>query len=936
MKFKFYISILLLITFFLQAILTSGQTTIKGIVLDKITGEEQIGATVLVLNDSSSSTITDLFGRFQISTNLGFPFTLNVTFIGYENQEILVTNDSLDLTIKLIEDSKIIKGVVVIGQNIDKELQSSPLINERWSLRDLEESASASFYEDLGNGMGVDKTTASLGFTIINTRGFNSTSPVRTLQIIDGVDNQAPGLNFSLGNFLGSSELDVLSVDIISGASSPFYGPNAFNGVISMQTKNPFFQKGLSAIVKVGERNLREAAFRYAASTRNKDSLEVFAFKVNFSFIQADDWPADNYEAITGGKTNETNPGRWDAINTYGDEFYPPYKYDIISWSHPGLGTFHRIGYKEIDLTDYDTKNYKANLALHFRTNPKLDYESPEFIISSSFGSGTTVYQGDNRFSLRDILFLQNRIEFRKSGKWFIRAYTTHEDAGNSYDPYFTALQLQEKAKTNKNWGYDYSVYWKNNIVPKMKQEGYPELIFNTETGLFEQDDEAALAWISENQDLLTSWHALTANETNKENGSDGFYEPGTNRFDIAFNEITSAKSNEEEGGTRFYDKSALYHFQGEHVFETKFIDQITVGGNGRLYTPDSDGTIFYDTAGTKITNWEVGAYVGLNKDFFEDKLQASVTVRVDKNENFNLVATPAASLVWNPKQNNYFRLSFSSAIRNPTLSDQYLFLNVGPATLAGNLTGVENLITEESFKIFINTLNPDDLEFFSLDPVQPEKVKTFEVGYRTTISNSFYIDAGYYYSSYNSFLGYRLGIDSEFTETGFPVLSTLEVYRYAANSSNQVTTQGITIGLNYYFWELYQLSGNYSWNKLNTIIEDPIIPAFNTPEHKFNIGISGRDIKIPIGNTRLNGFGFNVNYKWVEGFLFEGSPQFTGFVPTYDLLDAQINLKVKKINTTFKIGASNLLNNKQFQTYGGPKIGRLAYFSIRYDFYKI
>ena len=46
--------------------------------------------------------------------------------------------------------------------------------------------------------------------------------------------------------------------------------------------------------------------------------------------------------------------------------------------------------------------------------------------------------------------------------------------------------------------------------------------------------------------------------------------------------------------------------------------------------------------------------------------------------------------------------------------------------------------------------------------------------------------------------------------------------------------------------------------------MDDPIIPAFNTPEHKFNISVSGRDI--------FNKFGFNINYKWIEGFIFEGS----------------------------------------------------------------
>lgn len=138
----------------------------------------------------------------------------------------------------------------------------------------IKETPAVNFYSGLGALKDVDLTTASLGFTIINTRGFNSTNPVRSLQLIDGVDNQSPGLNFSLGNFLGASELDVLKVDLVVGASSAFYGPNAFNGVISMETKNPFIHKGLSATVKVGERNLLEGAVRWADAFKNKKEMK--------------------------------------------------------------------------------------------------------------------------------------------------------------------------------------------------------------------------------------------------------------------------------------------------------------------------------------------------------------------------------------------------------------------------------------------------------------------------------------------------------------------------------------------------------------------------------------------------------------------------------------------------------------------------------------
>src|SRR5690606_15317953 len=117
--------------------------------------------------------------------------------------------------------------------------KESPLTVETMGIIAIKETPAANFYEGLGNLKGVDVTASSLSFKVINTRGFNSTSPVRSLQIIDGVDNQSPGLNFSLGNFLGASELDVQKVDLIVGASSAYYGPNAFNGVIAMQTKSP-------------------------------------------------------------------------------------------------------------------------------------------------------------------------------------------------------------------------------------------------------------------------------------------------------------------------------------------------------------------------------------------------------------------------------------------------------------------------------------------------------------------------------------------------------------------------------------------------------------------------------------------------------------------------------------------------------------------------
>ncbi|MFZ4544093.1 MAG: TonB-dependent receptor [Saprospiraceae bacterium] len=923
----------------------SAQVIIHGKTLDDKTSETLIGANILIKGTTNEGVLSDYDGEFELKTSRTLPLTLVISYIGYTTKEVIVTNAKERVILRLVEENFIMSEVEIKGQRISDKQKESPLTVESLDALAIKQAASNNFYDALGSQKGVDLTTASLGFTIINTRGFNSTSPVRSLQIIDGVDNQSPGLNFSLGNFLGASELDVNKVDLIVGASSAFYGPNAFNGVISMKTKNPFYNKGLSVSLKGGERNLFEGAIRYANTVKNKTGNDFMAYKFNFSYMRAYDWEADNYDPITDSEVNKTNPGGFDAVNIYGDEYSPTFDQSTAPLFSPyvGLGQYHRTGYKEKDLVDYNTKNLKTSAAVHFRLKPSLKDDSPELIYNFNLGNGTTVYQGDNRFSLRDIVFFQNRLEFRKKDKFFIRAYNTQEDAGRSFDPYFTSLLLLERNKSNEAWNNDYVYYWRTNYgKKKMNELGYPKDVFNPSTFMVEIDKDKANQWIKDNQPLLTEWHKLsriyadTVTVAPSQSKGIGFLEPGTARFKEVFDEITLRKSNKRlvasEAGTRFFDRSALYHVQGEYKFNPSWTDEITVGGSFRQYRPNSEGTIFYDTAGRKILNTEYGIYAGIEKKLMNNRIKTNATLRMDKNLNFPYLFSPAASIVYQPDKTNYFRLSFSSAIRNPTLTDQYLFLNVGRAILAGNVNGVDNLITIKSFRDYLDSnFDKKQLSYFNIPAIKPEKVKSLEVGYRTTLFEKVFVDASYYFSVYDDFLGFNIGVKSNFDQvTGFPI--GVQAYRYAANSTNRVTTQGFSAGANYYFKKYYMLSGNYSWNKLNKeLVDDPIIPAFNTPRHKFNISISGRDM-----GKNNNKFGFLVNYKWIEGFTFEGSPQFTGFIPTYDLLDAQVNYRVPKINTTFKLGASNVLNKLQFQTYGGPRIGRLAYFTVIYDFVKI
>lgn len=963
---------LLLAAGLLAGALAHGQESrVAGTVSDAETGEAIIGA-VVKAEGVAGGTVTDLDGRFLLQVEKAPPFTLTVQYFGYVEQAVAISELGSEVRVRMVPDAVLLGDAQVVRQRISDRQKQAPLTVETMDLLAIREVAGGDFYEGLGNLKGVDMTAASFGFKVINTRGFNSTSPVRSLQLIDGVDNQSPGLNFSLGNFLGASDLDVLKVDVIAGASTAYYGPGAFNGVISMTTKSPWQFPGLDVSVKGGERSMLEAAVRWAEVLGDSTGKRNWAYKLNAYALRADDWRAENYGPTDNSPTEASNPGGYDAVNIYGDEdvsFNNNYTSFSGRRNYPGLGKFIRNGYKESELVDYGTQNLKLGGSLHHRINDSL-----EVIVASNFSTGSTVYQGDNRYRLKDIRFFQHRLEIRQEGRWHARAYVTHEDAGRTYDIYTTALRLQDAAGQTgggNGWNIPYTTYWGNTITPLM--EALPGYITVNQAVQLGWGQAQWMAWqeqfILDNQATVQGFHQQAQDHANSQDNAylDPFYAPGTERFAQKHDEITGKRFT--EGGSLFYDRSVLAHASGAYTFDlgarpsdvggegqaNRKDLQLTVGGNVRQYLPNSAGTIFRDTGDVRIRNSEFGLVAGLEKKLVEEKLTATATLRMDKNENFNALLSPALSLVYANSPARVWRASFSSAIRNPTLADQYLYYNVGRALLLGNVDGQfeagrDSLFTLESFGDFrSNNLERSRLEYFNIDRLRPEQVKTIELGYRGTHGEHLYVDVGAYNSWYTDFIGYLIGLHADFPQAGNVPPVALQAYRVAANASAMVVTRGVNAGITWYRPRL-TYTFNYSYNKLISGADDPIIPAFNTPLNKFNAGLNARDRKIPF--TSLKRLGYGMNWKYVEGYTFEGSPQFTGPIPSYDMVDVQASVKFPKEGLTVKIGASNLfgllplwdsslpdgdrlhraLHNDVYLVHGGPRIGRLAYVQLAYE----
>ncbi|WP_431209708.1 TonB-dependent receptor domain-containing protein [Puia sp. P3] len=298
-----------------------------------------------------------------------------------------------------------------------------------------------------------------------------------------------------------------------------------------------------------------------------------------------------------------------------------------------GQGSFlvSRTGFKEIDVIDPVTEILKLSGGLYFKFKPNL-----ELSVTGNYGTGNTVYTGSDRYSLKDLKIGQYKVELR-ADRWFLRAYTTQENSGQAFNATVTSQLVNEAIKPSYNPANP-AASW------------YPQY---------------AGAYLLAR---LQGANAATANAAARGAADNGAPAPGTSAFKTIFDQVRSLPI--PRGGL-FVDRTNLYQAEGQYNLSdyVKVLDVI-VGGNWRLYTLNSQGTLFADSAGRINTN-EYGGYVQLSKKLFDDKLKLTASGRYDKNENFKGKFTPRVSAVITVAPDNFIRASYQNAYRFPTNQNQ-------------------------------------------------------------------------------------------------------------------------------------------------------------------------------------------------------------------------------------------------------------------------
>ena len=923
---------LLILSLFFCSI-TFAQNTISGSVTDS-NNQPIPGANIKVVGNAAF-TVSDADGKFTLSSPKTAPFMLEVTSVGFESKNVKITSNNQKVSIKLGSQETQLNEIVVSATRTPERVLESPVTIERMGIREIKKTASPSFYDGLENLKEVQMNTSSMSFKSINTRGFATVANTRFMQLVDGMDNSSPLLNFVLGNMIGVSEIDVQSVELLPGASSALYGANAFNGILFMNSKSPFTNEGISTYLKYGSTSQKAAGTNqyldYGIRMAKAFSPKL-AMKANLTFMNGTDWYATNYNDKTVAGINRSNQN-YDGINVYGDEVSTNIKGVGQSLAAMGLisqGAVNllpnynvsRTGYNEVDLTDNKASNTKIDFSLHYRP---FGNENLEIIWQSKFGYGNAVYQGANRYYLNNFFMQQHKLEF-KGKNFFVRGYTTTEDGGKSYDMLFTGININRKWKDDKTW-------------------------FGQYAGAYIQSTLAGMT--SENANIVARKVADT-----------GRFLPGTTDFKNAFSQVTNEAS--VLSGSKLVDNSRIYHSDANYNFknEIKFAE-IQVGGSFRLYELNSHGRIYTDASGPINYN-EYGAYTQLTKKFVDDRLKFTGSVRYDKSKNFDGSFSPRVSLVYSAgesKKHN-FRASFQTGFRNPSTQDQYIGFNVGSAILLGSapdnlsryseslavsspfgqslvgatkvMTGLDaynNSYTASSVADFKATGNSALLRKTNLAYVKPEQVKAIELGYRSFIQDVS-VDINGYYNVYNNFIGNVNVVSPLFgktqdapsstvnpADTGFQTLAALSASDYRAfqlytNTNIEIKSLGFGIGLSKKVYKNFEVGVNYNYAEFNfDQAKDPSFEAgFNTPKHR---------VKASFGNDKLfENFGFNISGRWNSEYLWQSS-MVDGMVDAATVVDAQINYALPKLKSTIKIGASNLGGKEYAQVLGAGLIGQ-------------
>ncbi|HEX2630209.1 MAG TPA: TonB-dependent receptor [Chitinophagaceae bacterium] len=255
-------------------------------------------ASVLIKNTSTGTT-TDSTGKFSFTDIPKFPFTLVVTYAGYEPHERVIRNNNFSNIVIQLQALYQRDTIVVTSRRRKEVLQDVPIPISVISAAQVEDAGAFNVNRVKEFVPSLQLYTSNPRNTGINIRGLGSPFGLTNDGLDPGVGFYVDGIYFARPAAATFDFIDVERIEVLRGPQGTLFGKNTTSGAISITTRKPSFKPGANFEVSFGNYGYIQAKSSITGPLSKK-----FAARLSFSGTQRDGLV---YNTRTGKSTNDIN-----------------------------------------------------------------------------------------------------------------------------------------------------------------------------------------------------------------------------------------------------------------------------------------------------------------------------------------------------------------------------------------------------------------------------------------------------------------------------------------------------------------------------------------------------------------------------------------------------------------------------------------------------
>ncbi len=297
MKTKEYLLVLLL-AFSLTGFSQGKQSKLSGSVKDSNSGESLIGV-VVQIQGSKQAAVTDASGKFILNTPNALPFTVLVSYAGYEKQEYIIKSVDDELNFEIRQSTNLLSRVVVTARRRSETAQNIPIPISVIGGNLIAEAGAFNVNRVKELAPSVQLYSSNPRNTGLNIRGLGSSFGLTNDGIDPGVGFYVDGVYYARPAATTLDFIDVEQIEVLRGPQGTLFGKNTTAGAFNVTTKKPSFTPGANFEVSYGN-----YGYIQAKSSITGPITKNIAARVSFSGTQRDGLLTN---VVTQQKVNDLN-----------------------------------------------------------------------------------------------------------------------------------------------------------------------------------------------------------------------------------------------------------------------------------------------------------------------------------------------------------------------------------------------------------------------------------------------------------------------------------------------------------------------------------------------------------------------------------------------------------------------------------------------------